>query len=133
MADLARLRGGDIAAVVGSSLVIERSHDLLSALLIGNLLVNTAAGVVTTAICLDWFGARGVAVAIPVATIALLLVGEITPKMLALRFREPVARAAQAPLRLWLWLIPSGDRGDHLGDGIAPARPALRPLGYTGR
>ena len=104
VADLARLRGGDN---VGRRIVdlIERSHDLLSALLIGNLLVNTAAGVVTTAICLNWFGAGGVAVAIPVATIALLLFGEITPKMLALRFREPVARVAQAPLRLWLWLI----------------------------
>jgi putative hemolysin len=82
--------------------LLRRSHDLLSALLIGNLLVNTAAGVVATSLCLHWLGPRGLLVAVPATTLALLLLGEITPKMLALRFRQRVSMAAQAPLGIWL-------------------------------
>jgi putative hemolysin len=113
---------------------VRRSHDLLSALLIGNLLVNTAASVVATGLCLAWFGAQGVAIAIPAVTLLLLLFGEITPKLLALGRREQVALAAQWPLRFWLlatrpalWLT-----GKLVGAMLAilPAdRPGSRPLG----
>jgi len=82
--------------------LLRRSHDLLSALLIGNLLVNTAASVVATSLCLHWFGPKGIAIAVPVTTLALLLFGEITPKMLALRFRQRVAVLAQRPISIWL-------------------------------
>jgi len=85
--------------------ILGRATDLLSALLIGNLLINTAASVVASALCLKLFGDRGLAVAIPATTLALLLVGEITPKMLALRFRKQVALIALVPLRGWLILI----------------------------
>lgn len=82
--------------------LLRRTHDLLSALLIGNLLVNTAASVVATSLCLHWFGPRGLLVAVPATTLALLLLGEITPKMLALRFRERIAMLGQGPLGIWL-------------------------------
>jgi putative hemolysin len=82
--------------------LLRRSHDLLSALLIGNLLVNTAASVVATSLCLHWIGPKGIAIAVPVTTLALLLFGEITPKMLALRFRQRVAIMVQQPMSLWL-------------------------------
>ncbi len=103
-ADLARLgreRGKAGQRVVA---LVERAHDLLTALLIGNLLVNIAISVVTTSACLSWFGPRGVVVAVPVTTVVLLLVGEITPKMLALRFRERIALTSQGALGLWLAL-----------------------------
>ncbi len=101
-ADLARLGQGDSAAGRRVAALVSRANDLLSALLIGNLLANIAASVVVTSLCLEWFGARGVVVAVPVTTIGLLLVGEITPKMLALRFRRRVALLSQGPLSLWL-------------------------------
>lgn len=84
--------------------LLRRSHDLLSALLIGNLLVNTAASVVATSLCLHWFGSKGLMVAVPATTLALLLLGEITPKMLALRFRTKVSMLAQVPLGIWLFV-----------------------------
>jgi len=101
-ADLARLRQGSGKAGRRVVALVERSHDLLSALLVGNLLVNIAASVVATSVFLAWLGPRGVVVAVPVTTLALLLIGEITPKMLALRFRERVAFLAQGPLGAWL-------------------------------
>ena len=102
--EIARLEAG--SRRTGSRVVslIRRPHDLLSALLIGNLLVNTAASIVATSICLRWFGARGLAVAVVATTLALLVLGEITPKLLALRFRGTWTVMAQGPLSLWLTL-----------------------------
>ncbi len=82
--------------------LLGRANDLLSGLLIGNLMVNIGASVVATSLCLKWFGPGGLVVAVPATTLALLLLGEITPKMMALRFRHKVSLAAQAPLGLWM-------------------------------
>lgn len=101
-AEVARLESGGTGAGRRVGALLRRSSELLSALLIGNLLVNTAASVVMTSLCLHWFGPRGVVVAVPAATTVLLLVGEITPKMLALRYRARIARFMQGPLTLWM-------------------------------
>ena len=103
-AEVARLESDGSGAGRRVGALLRRSSELLSALLIGNLLVNTAASVVTTSLCLHWFGPRGMVVAVPAATIVLLLAGEITPKMLALRYRAPIARFMQGPLTLWMLL-----------------------------
>ena len=100
--DLARMEKEGSRAGRRVISLLARSHDLLSALLIGNLLVNIAAGVVATSLCLHWFGPSGVVVAVPATTMTLLLLGEITPKMLALRFRQRVSMLAQAPVGAWL-------------------------------
>ncbi len=104
-AAVAQLGGQGTASGKRVVALLDRAHDLLSALLVGNLLANISVSVLATSLCLEWFGPSGVAVAVPVTTLVLLLVGEITPKMLALRFRVPVARMGQAPLRVWLVLV----------------------------
>ncbi len=93
-------RGG--AAERGAATLVDRPNDLLSAVLLGNLVVNVATGAVTTRICLAWFGPSGLAVAVPAATVLLLIVGEITPKLVALRGRRRLVLLLQAPLRLWV-------------------------------
>ncbi len=100
LARMAGRRGGPRKVVA----LVEQPHNLLSALLIGNLVVNVAASVVATALCLSWFGEHGLAVAIPLATLTLLICGEITPKMLALRFRQRLAVLVRRPLSFWVWL-----------------------------
>ncbi len=103
-ADLARLAdtGGRAGRRVAA--LLDDTHRLLSSLLIGNLVINTAVSVVATSMCLSWFGPRGLAIAVPAATLTLLLFGEITPKILALHRRRPIALLSQRPLAAWVAL-----------------------------
>ena len=101
-AEIARLESSHRRAGQAVGRLLGKTNDLLSALLFGNLLVNTAAGVVATSLCLDLFGDRGVVVAVPVVTLLLLLLGEITPKMLALRYRITFSLTAQGPVAFWI-------------------------------
>jgi putative hemolysin len=131
-AEVARL-GGESAAGRRVAALVGRANDLLSALLIGNLLVNTAASVVATSLCLKLFGAGGVAVAVPVVTLLLLMFGEITPKMLALGRRRSLALAAARPLTGWMWLTAPAARGigaalDALLKALPFDRSGSRPL-----
>jgi putative hemolysin len=76
---------------------IDHPGKVLSALLIGNNLVNVAASAVATKIALDLFDDVGLAVSTGVMTLLLLIFGEITPKTIA---REHAARLAIPSLRL---------------------------------
>lgn len=100
-AERAQLRQGSAAARRAVALV-GRANDMLSAILLGNLVVNVAIGAVTTAICLRRFGAGGLAIAVPAATLLLLMVGEITPKLVALRARRRLVLILQMPLGVWV-------------------------------
>lgn len=100
--DQARLR------VSGGQRSVQLLNDaprLLAALLIGNLIVNTAASVLATSVLVRRFGPSGLAVAVPAMTVILLLVGEITPKLTALRRRLVIARWVGVPLGLWVGLL----------------------------
>lgn len=103
-AELAQMERTDGPSGRQVNCLVHRATELLSGLLIGNLLVNTAASVVASSLAMKAWGTQGLMVAVPAVTLALLLLGEITPKMLALRFRQPVARVSQGPLRFWLWM-----------------------------
>lgn len=124
----ARLEAGGGPAGRHVARLLRRGHELLSALLVGNLLVNTGASVVATGLCLHWFGPRGVAVAIPLVTFLLLLFGEITPKLLALGRRSQVAPVVQLPLRAWVTIArPVVWLTGHLVTGLLRVLPDDRP------
>lgn len=97
----------------------------LSSILIGNTLVNIAAGSIGTALAIHLLGERWGVLAATVGTTALLLVvGEVTPKTLASRRPEEVALLAAAPLELFSrWISPLSN----LLSGTAGR--LLRPLG----
>lgn len=63
----------------------------LVTLLIGNSVVHTAAAAITTLIALHFFSPKGVSVVIAGFTVALIFVGEIVPKIFAVRNNESVA------------------------------------------
>lgn len=63
--------------------VTEDSGKMLSAILIGNNIVNLSAASLTTTIALDIWGNAAIAIASGVLTVLILIFGEITPKTLA--------------------------------------------------
>jgi putative hemolysin len=97
----------------------------LSTLLIGNTLVNIAAGSIGTALVLPRLGERwGLAVATGATTLILLVVSEVTPKMAAAR--RPVGFAAAVALPVELLVRTLTPVSSTLN---AVARLVLRPFG----
>jgi CBS domain containing-hemolysin-like protein len=82
-----------------------RPERTLVTVLLANMVVNVLISVLVTSISLRTFGATGLAVAIPVATILLLLFGEIIPKSLGLRRRRGLAGIAAPPISLLAVLL----------------------------
>ncbi|HQP88842.1 MAG TPA: CNNM domain-containing protein, partial [Thermoanaerobaculia bacterium] len=79
----------------------ERLPQTISTLLIGNNLVNIAAGSIGTVLAIDALGARwGVLAATVVTTLLLLVFGEVTPKTLAARNADRVACFAAPVIEL---------------------------------
>ncbi len=99
LADDPRRSGRKVAALLADS------PRLLSALLIGNLMINTLASVVATSLLVRRMGPGGLAVAVPAMTVLLLLLGEITPKLTALRFRVGFSLRARPAIAVWVLVI----------------------------
>ena len=89
----------------GVRALLDDTPRLLSALLIGNLLVNIISSVVATSMLVRKMGPGGVAVAVPLMTVVLLMVGEIAPKLTALRYRRGLSIRALPVIRVWLLIL----------------------------
>ena len=78
---------------------------LLSAILVGNNLVNTAAAAVGTAAATELVGGgAGVALATAVVTVLLVVFGEVVPKTVALQYAFGLTRVYSVPIRPWILL-----------------------------
>lgn len=73
--------------------VIDDSGKMLSAILIGNNIVNIFASSLATVLATKLLGSKGVGVATGVLTLLVLVFGEITPKTLATIHSEKIALA----------------------------------------
>jgi len=71
--------------------LLNNKERLINTLLVGNNIVNIAISSILTVIAIDLFGNAGVGIATFVATLLLLIFGEITPKTVATRHPEPIA------------------------------------------
>jgi len=90
-------------ARAGLALRMLESYDkLLSAVLIGNTLVNIAASAIATMLFIDLFGARGVSVATLTMTVLVLVFAEISPKTLTKESPEAAALAVSPLLRVFI-------------------------------
>lgn len=81
--------------------LIENPANMLSAVLIGNNIVNLSASSLATSVALDQFGSQGAAIATGLLTLLVLIFGEITPKRLATLHNEKLS-LMYAPLFLGL-------------------------------
>ncbi len=75
-----------------------RFDDVLTAVLIGNNIVNIATSSVSTLIFVDWFGASGAGISTAVVTILVLIFCEVLPKSYAKRNAEKLALLFALPL-----------------------------------
>jgi putative hemolysin len=85
--------------------LLARPDRLLSAILIGNNLVNIAASVFATTLFIVWFGDRGELATILILTPTLLLIAEVCPKTYAARYPEKVSFWVLQPILLLMWLM----------------------------
>ena len=66
----------------------ENPQKLLSAILIGNNIVNIGASAIATALAIKWMPSNGVGAATAIMTVVVLIFGEITPKTMATNHAE---------------------------------------------
>lgn len=105
-----KLRNMEESGVKGIRLLLKLLEDeskLLTAILIGNNIVNIGASALATSLFMDIFnGAHsGVALATFVMTIAVLIFGEITPKSMSNNDPEKVALRVSKPLSVIVLIL----------------------------
>lgn len=77
---------------------------LLSAILVGNNIVNISASALTTTFCTSVFGSKYIGVATGVLTFLVLIFGEISPKTLATQYALQLSMVVSYPIS-WLMTI----------------------------
>jgi Mg2+/Co2+ transporter CorB len=98
-------RQGNVAALRTQAL-LDRTDRLLSVILIGNNLGNTAATALAAALSIYDLGAHqwGLAAATVLIAFLILVFSEITPKIIGATYPEPIALASSWVLRPILWV-----------------------------
>ncbi|MCR5723510.1 MAG: hemolysin family protein [Treponema sp.] len=87
--------------------LLDHKEQLLNTLLVANELVNVALSVILTSIALELFGPAGLSLSTLVATVLLLLFGEITPKIITTRIPEESSFAVSGIVMIvWYLLKP---------------------------
>lgn len=87
--------------------LLEEPGRVLTALLVGNNIVNVTASVLAAAILVELFGPqRGPLYAIVVMTFLILIIGEITPKTAAAKYADKLALLVARPV-YWLTRVLS--------------------------
>lgn len=80
--------------------VLDDPDNLLSAILIGNNLVNIGASSLATSLAIAQWGQNGVAYATGILTLIVLIFGEITPKTYANKNAEKIGLVVVKPVKL---------------------------------
>jgi putative hemolysin len=85
--------------------VLERPENFLSAVLLGNTFVNTAAAALATALAIKFWPEQGILIATIVVTVLLLIFSETTPKTIATQHPEKLALLYARPIEAIAWLF----------------------------
>ncbi len=85
--------------------MIQQPEKLLSTVLLGNNLVNTATAALGTALAIHFWGEKGIIFATIGVTILLLIFCETTPKTIATQHAEKLSLTFARPIELISWLL----------------------------
>lgn len=80
--------------------LLDRRERLINTLLVSNDIVNIFTSSIITSIALELFGQKGVGIATLIATLLLLIFGEITPKTISTRCPDRIAYALSPFVRI---------------------------------
>ncbi|MCQ2572833.1 MAG: hemolysin family protein [Treponema sp.] len=85
--------------------LLDQKEQLINTLLVSNDLVNILISSLITAVSLKLFGEKGVGLATIIATILLLVFGEITPKTISTRCPDKIAYALSGFLTVLFYIM----------------------------
>ncbi len=85
--------------------ITDHFDKMLTAVLIGNNIVNIASASIGTVICTRWFGAAGPAWSTLIMTVIVLIFGEILPKSYAKENAESFALRMATPLHILIQVL----------------------------
>ncbi|MSP51985.1 MAG: DUF21 domain-containing protein [Alphaproteobacteria bacterium] len=97
-------RGGRHSARIVSWL-LDRREQLISAVLLGNNMVNILASSLATSLLIETFGPAGVAYSTALMTVLIVTFGEVLPKTYAIRNADRVSLAAARTIRAVYWFL----------------------------
>jgi len=85
--------------------ILDRPDNVLSAILVGNNLVNIMVSVFATTLFIEIFGHRGELLTIIILTPLLLVFAEVCPKTYAAQYPEKISFTVLHPIRFFMWLL----------------------------
>ena len=85
--------------------ILDHKAEMLSAILIGNNIVNLSASALATKITIDTFGSAFIGVTTGILTLVVLLFGEIVPKSLATVFSKRLSLVYSIPVRFLMAVL----------------------------
>ena len=95
--------GHKSAILIGK--MLEAPDQWLSAILVGNNVVNIGASALATSLAINTFGSKGVGIATGIMTLLVLIFSEITPKSLAANKADSIAAAVVRPIYAFMTLL----------------------------
>jgi putative hemolysin len=102
---LEQLRNSGVRGADRVARLVERPEKLLSVILLGNNLVNTAAAALATALALRYWPEQGVLIATTSVAVFLLIFSETTPKTIASHHSERLSLTFARPIGWLSWLL----------------------------
>ncbi len=85
--------------------LLDDPEQFLTAILIGNNIVNITASVLAADAALRFFGSGGIAIATGVMTMFILVFGEVFPKTLGSRHPESTAMQVAKPIKFFIYIF----------------------------
>jgi len=85
--------------------LLDKKEQLINTLLVSNDLVNILISSLITAVSLKLFGEKGVGIATLIATVLLLVFGEITPKTISTRCPDRIAYALSGFMTVLFYIM----------------------------
>ena len=85
--------------------ITEDPAKMLSAILVGNNLVNISASSIATTLAIHLFGSAGAGIATGVLTLLILIFGEISPKTMATLHAEKMSLAISGIIEGLMWIL----------------------------